>query len=128
MANKNIKQLGALETEIMEIVWASNEASVRAVLSVLEKKRKIAYTTVMTVMTRLYEKGILKRKMDKSGAFIYIPIKCKKDFLFNASEKIIKNFLEEYGDLAVAQFIDAIETSDMKKSAEWKDKLRDLLK
>lgn len=128
MTNNSIKILGELESEIMELVWKAGQASVRDVLSLLEKRRKIAYTTVMTVMTRLNEKGILKRKMDSSGAFIYIPSKNKKSFLESSSEKIIKSFLKEYGDLAVAQFLDIIETSDTKESAEWKNKLRKLIK
>ena len=126
--NNNIKILGDLESEIMEIVWSIGQASVRDVLTELEKKRKIAYTTVMTVMSRLHDKGVLKRKMDRGGAFLYLPIKDKKSFLAQASEKIIKNFLREYGDIAVAQFVDIIETSDTKQSEEWKNKLRDIVK
>ncbi len=128
MAKENIKILGELESEIMDIVWMNDQASVRFVLLKLEKSRKIAYTTVMTVMARLYDKGILKRKMDKSGAFIYIAVKDKKSFLANASEKIIKNFLKQYGEVAVAQFVDVLETYNPKQSEEWKSKLRDLLK
>lgn len=128
MAKENIKILGELESEIMEIVWANEPISVRLVLIELEKKRKIAYTTVMTVMARLHEKKILNRKMDKSGAFVYAPVKDKKSFLANASEKLIKNFLMEYGDVAVAQFVDIIETSNTKQSEEWKIKLRSMLK
>ncbi len=128
MSKENIKILGELESEIMEIVWAHEQASVRLVLSELEKKKKIAYTTIMTVMARLYNKGILKRKMDQGGAFVYVPTRDKKTFWASASEKIIKGFLKEYGDVAVAQFLDIIDASDAKHSAEWKDKLRALIK
>src|SRR3989339_2276538 len=121
MPNENVKALGELESEIMEIVWKQEQSSVRAVLLELEKVRKIAYTTVMTVMSRLHDKGVLKRKMDKSGAFLYLPVKDKKSFLAQASEKIIKNFLKEYGDAAVAQFMDIIATTDAKQSVEWKN-------
>ena len=128
MGNENIKILGELESEIMEIVWSNKQASVRFVLSKLEKKKKIAYTTVMTVMTRLHKKGILKRKKDKAGAFVYIPTKDKDSFLSQASKKIIKDFLKEYGDVAVAQFLDIIDASNDKNSEKWKDKLRSLIK
>jgi predicted transcriptional regulator len=128
MNKENIKILGTLESEIMEIIWTHGQVSVRCVLLELEKRRKIAYTTVMTVMARLHEKGILSREMDKNGAFVYVSIKDKKSFMSNASERIIKNFLKEYGDVAVAQFVDIIETYDIKQSTEWKNKLRDILK
>lgn len=128
MAKNSIKILGDLETEIMEEVWKIGQASVRDVLSQLAKRKPVAYTTIMTVMSRLHGKGILKRKMDKSGAFIYGPALDKQSFLAQSSEKIIKSFLREYGDVAVAQFVDIIETTDTKQSAEWKNKLRDLIK
>ncbi len=128
MFQNNIKILGDLEAEIMEIAWQAGALSVRDVLARLSKRKKIAYTTIMTVMSRLYDKGILKRKMDKSGAFMYLPAQDKESFLARSSEKIIKSFLREYGDVAVAQFVDIIETADTKQSAEWKSKLRDLVK
>ena len=128
MTSENIKILGNLESEIMEVIWATGQVSVRAVLLQLKKKRPIAYTTIMTVMARLHDKGILKRKMDKSGAFVYLPAKDKQSFMAQASEKIIKNFLKEYGDVAVAQFVGIIESGDTKQSAEWKNKLRDFIK
>lgn len=128
MVSNSIKILGELESEIMEVAWKIGPASVRDVLSRLAKRKPIAYTTVMTVMSRLHDKGILRRKMDKSGAFVYLPVKDKMSFLSAASEKIIKNFLKEYGDVAVAQFVDIIETADTKQSAEWKNKLKDLIK
>ena len=82
----------------------------------------------MTVMSRLHEKGVVTRKMNKSGAFVYEPVSDKKTFIEKKSEKIIKGFLKEYGDIAVAQFLDVIETSNALQSQEWKDKLKKLIK
>ena len=108
MANNSIKTLGNLEAEIMEVVWKAGQVSVRDVLLELEKKKKIAYTTIMTVMSRLHEKGILRRKMNKSGAFVYEASSDKKTFIEKKSERIIKDLLREYGEVAVAQFFDII--------------------
>lgn len=112
----------------MEIVWSNGQTCVRDVLEELKKKKKIAYTTVMTVMSRLHEKGVLRRKMNASGAFVYEPVSDKKTFIEKKSEKIIKGFLKEYGDIAVAQFLEAIEGSKAPKSDEWKNKLKKLIK
>ena len=128
MKKNNLKIFGELEAEIMEIMWRTGSASVRDVLSFLKKKKKIAYTTVMTVMSRLCDKGILNREEDNCKAFIYTPAKDKKTFMQKASAEMIKGFLKEYGDIAVAQFIDIIESSDAKYSADWKNKLRSLIK
>lgn len=127
MAHNNIKILSDLESEIMEIVWRVGSASVRDVLLDMKKKRKIAYTTVMTVMSRLYDKGVLKRELNAGGAFIYEPVMEKGSFIQEKSQKIIKGFLKEYGDVAVAQFLDIIENSDGKSGREWKNKLKKLI-
>lgn len=124
----NIKILSDSESEIMEIVWCNGQTCVRDVLKELKKRKKIAYTTVMTVMSRLHEKGILKRKMNSSGAFVYEPISDKKTFIEKKSDKIIKSFFKEYGDTAIAKFLDVIETLDPPQSAEWKNKLKKLIK
>lgn len=121
---KIIQTLGELETEIMEVIWKLKNASVREVLDNFKKHKKVAYTTVMTVMTRLASKGVLKRKLDESGAFIYTPVQDKEGFLAISSRKIIKNLINEFGEVAVAQFIDAVEHSDLKDLAEWQKKLK----
>lgn len=59
--------LGPLEKEIMDVMWENCPCSVREVYSRLKNNRKIAYTTVMTVMTRLVEKGILCRDTQKKA-------------------------------------------------------------
>ncbi len=128
MATNSIKILSDSESEIMEIVWCNGQTCVRDVLKELKKRKKIAYTTVMTVMSRLHEKGVLTRKMNKSGAFVYEPINDKKTFVEEKAGKMIKGLLNEYGDVAVAQFLDAIKSSDAPQSAVWKNKLKKLVK
>lgn len=122
--NNTNQYLGELEAEIMEIIWELEDISVRRVLNRLRKKKKVAYTTVMTVMTRLYDKGILRRKMDDTGAYIYSPTQDKQTFLAVASKKAINHLLKEYGEVAVAQFMDIIESSHVKDLEEWRQKLK----
>lgn len=55
---------GVLELEILSIVWSKNNPSgitVKEVFDILYKKRQLAYTTIMTVMTRLANKGVLNK-------------------------------------------------------------------
>jgi len=65
-------QLGELETEIMNAIWELKEANVQAVVDMLRPRRKLAYTTVMTVMSRLADKGYLNRRKD-GRSFVYTP-------------------------------------------------------
>ncbi len=60
--------LGRLERQTLDVIWESEECSVRDVLRKMSRKR--AYTTVMTTLDRLYHKGILNRKT-VGGRFLY---------------------------------------------------------
>src|SRR4051794_34682914 len=53
------KLLGELELAIMRIVWARGTVTVREVLDALTPTRPLAYTTVMTIMSRLADKELL---------------------------------------------------------------------
>jgi BlaI family transcriptional regulator, penicillinase repressor len=60
------------ELEIMKLVWARESSTVRDVYEALLERRRIAYTTVMTMMKILETKGYLrKRRQDR--AFVYRP-------------------------------------------------------
>ena len=60
------------ELEIMKIVWQRGTATVRDVYEELLKSRKIAYTTVMTMMGILEQKGRLS-KTQRDRAYVYSP-------------------------------------------------------
>lgn len=59
------------ELEIMKIVWERKTATVRDVYEALLERRKIAYTTVMTVMKILEEKEYLKKSGREERAYVY---------------------------------------------------------
>lgn len=109
--------LGTLEKEVMDIIWSSKqELAVKTVHGVLSVKRKIAYTTVMTIMGRLETKGILKKKVS-GKAFLYQPVYSKDKFLTKISRQIIKNFVSNFGESAIAHFAQEVEklTPDKQK-------------
>ncbi|MGO8684689.1 MAG: BlaI/MecI/CopY family transcriptional regulator [Thermoleophilia bacterium] len=64
--------IGSLEADVLAIVWEHDpqNVSVRDVYEQLLKERRIAYTTVMTVMDNLHKKGLLARD-DAGIAFLY---------------------------------------------------------
>lgn len=125
MEKNPLKQpLGELEAEIMKVIWACNCCCVREVLKKINKRKKLAYTTVMTVMGRLYEKRLLKRHLNDSGAYVYEPVQDKENFLAKSSKKAINSLLAEYGDVAVAQFLDILEAKDFKEAENWRKKLK----
>src|SRR5271157_3578107 len=75
------------ELEIMKIVWEHGRATVRDVYEALLERRKIAYTTVMTMMKILeHKKYLLKTQEDR--AYIYRPAKPKN--------QVIKGMVREF--------------------------------
>src|SRR5262245_46258529 len=64
------------ELEIMKIVWDRKEVTVRDVYEVLLERRKVAYTTVMTMMKILEQKGHLTKTAEEK-AYLYQPARPK---------------------------------------------------
>lgn len=66
------QRMGALESEVLRVLWAAGEPlSVRDLLPRLKGRRR-AYTTVMTVLTRLHKKGLVER-LPGRRAYLYRP-------------------------------------------------------
>ncbi len=103
--------LGELESQVMEIVWARGETTVREVHESITRKRPLAYTTIMTVMTRLAEKGVLRRKL-ANGAYVYRPAEPRAAFEAGAASRLLKDALDSYGDTAIASFVDLLAEQD----------------
>lgn len=94
--------LGPLEQAIMDRVWAApGPVAVRDVVDQLNKGRReqLAYTTVMTVMSRLAEKGILTRVREGRG---YLYEAAAPD----AAGLAVRGVLREHGDAALAHFVE----------------------
>jgi len=92
------KFLCDLECEIMELVWrkANPTVTVREIYDILRRERQIAYTTVMTTMVRLSEKGLLKI-VDKAGlANCYSPQEGREEFIRNTVAHILEIFTKEF--------------------------------
>ncbi len=123
---QNFHFFGDLEGDVMEIIWKRGNGSVRDVLSELSKKRAAAYTTVMTVMSRLHDKGVLDRSLSKDGSYTYAPKEPKDRFLASASRALIERLIKECGPVAVAQFMDILSKSDAKQKDKWRRALQDI--
>ena len=96
------KFLGDLECEIMELAWkkANPTVTVRDVFDSLRQVRQIAYTTVMTTMVRLAEKGLL-RIVDKAGlANCYAPAETREEFISNAVAMVLDIFVRDFPEQA----------------------------
>jgi len=84
--------LGPTESRLMEIAWEKRTITVKSALFYLGTKNKLAYTTVMTVLARLAQKGILTRKRE-GRSFVYTPAETRRQFM-GARIKKIKDCLK----------------------------------
>lgn len=107
-----IASLGKLEREIMETVWRAREASVRQVFLALDER--VAYTTVMTTLDRLYKKRFLERR--KQGrAFFYIPRFSREELEQGVAEDVINSLLDSETsnvEPVLACIVDAVSERD----------------
>lgn len=105
------KLLGDLEREIMELLWARGGASVRDVLGTLNERRapdrQLAYTTAMTVMARLAEKGLLVRRL-VGKAHAYAAAENRDAFVLRSSRDLARQMVSDFGEAAIAGFLDVL--------------------
>lgn len=105
------KFLGSLESRVMDRLWSRGRATVRDVVGDLAPKRPLAYTTVMTIMTRLHDKGLLRRSRD-GKTYVYAPALSREQFRARLSRDIVRGLVSEFGDVALAQFAAALDEVD----------------
>lgn len=97
------KSLGPLEHKIMNIVWKQEKSTVYSVVDELCQKKRLAYTTVMTVMTRLAKKGILIRQK-KGKTYFYKPSQSKDKFIHNIVRNNISKMVDMFGEDVLITF------------------------
>ncbi|MGI9020890.1 MAG: BlaI/MecI/CopY family transcriptional regulator [Solirubrobacterales bacterium] len=107
--------LHELEALVMEEVWRQGQATVREVLTTLNRgTRERAYTTVMTIMSRLDDKGLMTRtRQGKSD--LYKPVMSRAEYLNARAEAEVKALVDEFGDIALAHFAEQVDELDGKQ-------------
>jgi predicted transcriptional regulator len=115
------KILGELELAVMESVWQREEATVREVHEDLTD-RDLAYTTVMTVMTRLARKGLLEKQRN-GAAFVYQAAMSADELLRSSVRDVLAGLLTDFAQPTMSEFVETLKTD----SAERIDELKKLV-
>lgn len=110
--------LGPLEQEVMKQVWLFKSCTTRQVHQRLSLVKAVSYNTVQTIMTRLFAKGLLSRRLE-GKTHIYIPLHTQQKTLQSAITGLMSSFLEQFGEEALVAFVDGLGTV----SVETKTKL-----
>lgn len=110
------RYLGELQAEVMEAFWRRGEATVREVLNDLNRTRELAYTTVLTLVSRLWSRGLLTREPEGRG-FRYRPAKSRQEFLAELSDELIDRLFADFGEVAVARLGERLDALDPERRA-----------
>ncbi|MBO3832846.1 MAG: BlaI/MecI/CopY family transcriptional regulator [Candidatus Brockarchaeota archaeon] len=123
--------LGPLETSIIEVMWSAKQPlTVRDVYEKLKRRKRIAYTTVMTTMNRLYDKGLLDRRVEKGRGgvlYVYWPKFEEHNFKKSAVHEVLNSLVENFGDIVASYLVERI-SSEEKEFKDLKDKLEKALR
>jgi len=87
--------LGKLEREVLEETWQRGEVSVRDIYRAFDER--IAYTTVMTTLDRLFKKNLLARRRD-GRAFLYAALVSSEDLDRGIKEDVVDSLLGHGAD------------------------------
>jgi predicted transcriptional regulator len=102
---REINQLGELEADVLGVVWEMSKATVQEVKDALEPRRPLAYTTVMTVMSRLAEKGILERRKE-GRAYYYTPAASQQKVAGSLLNSLVRRLYDGATGKAIAQLLE----------------------
>lgn len=109
--------LHELESEVMEQIWSDGaETTVRAVMEALNSRREQdrAYTTYMTTMARLADKGLLARRRE-GKTDLYAPSLSRAEYVEQRAASEVEALVDQYGDAAFVHFARQMNTLDPKR-------------
>ena len=90
MTQRNNIKLSPLELKAMEALWKLGRASIREILEQLPVSKKLAYTTVQTLVFRLEAKGAVRKLRKIGNAYIFVPVITRRQ----AYRRLVSDFLE----------------------------------
>ncbi|MGE7918862.1 BlaI/MecI/CopY family transcriptional regulator [Viridibacillus sp. NPDC093762] len=118
---------GPLEAKIMDILWNDVEMTIKDVQQILDQEKLTNFNTVMTVMNRLVDKGILQKRTEGRSS-LYKPVLSRDDFLNTQSKEMTNELMDEFGNVVVSHMLDALEDVDDDLVAMLEKKIKELKK
>lgn len=106
-----VNDVGDLERAVLDALWGSAQPlSVRDVLAQIRRRSALAYTTVLTVLDRLHQKGLVNRRK-RGRAFLYLPALTKAEWLGQRAARVLASDNSESAAV-MAAFLDSAERTD----------------
>jgi len=114
---------GPLEAKIMDVLWCG-ERSIKEVQHELEKDKATNFNTVMTVMNRLVDKGILTKRLEGRTS-IFQPVLSREEFVNTQSKEMTYELMDEFGSVVVSHMIEALDEADDDLVAQLEQKIKE---
>ena len=111
MASSSSFPSGALESAVLDVLWRLRHASVRAVHDEVGEPRKLAYTTIATVLDRLCAKELVER-VRIGNAFVYTPAVTRGRVVRARAKGLLRKMLGGEPHAAIAALVQAVESID----------------
>jgi len=93
VSGKLLDDLGELQRAVIEVVWELGEASVHQVRKRLARRKRLAYTTILTAMQKLEKAGWLRHRT-QGKSYIYLPTRTREE----AGANSVRRFAERVFD------------------------------
>jgi BlaI family penicillinase repressor len=121
MSRQSPDDLGHLQRAVLEIVWQLGKGTVHDVRDQLSRRKKLAYTTVLTALQNLEKSGWLRHK-NHGKSYIYMPAHTREEAGANSLRRLMKRAFD--GD-AFLMFQHLIKDSNLKD--EQLQKLKEMI-
>lgn len=103
---------GPLEAKVMDVLWnRETHLTIKEVQQVLQREKATKFNTVMTIMNRLVDKGILEKRVEGRSS-LFKPVQSKHEFLHAQSKQMAKALTKQFGQIIVAHMIETLQEAD----------------
>jgi predicted transcriptional regulator len=116
VARKKSPNLTDAELRLMDVLWEKGEATVSDVADALPKNPALAYSTVLTTLRILENKGFVRHTKD-GRAFVYHPLVGREQARESAVRHLVRRFFENSPELLMLNLLDGkkVDASELRR-------------
>lgn len=108
--------LGSLQSRTLGILARRGPSTVRDVAEAFPRGERPAYTTVMTILVKLHEKGLTTRSKHGKG-YVYEALYTPEELRDRMAGHLVHRLVADFGDVALAHFASALSSTDRRRLA-----------
>lgn len=116
MARKKSAHLTDAELRLMDVLWEKGDATVSDVADALPQNPALAYSTVLTTLRILENKGFVRHTKD-GRAFVYHPVVGREQARESAVTHLVRRFFEDSPELLMLNLLDKtkVDASELRR-------------